>query len=96
MNEKQIEEWYHQWNAGKNKSGIATINVLDMLKDFAKEYQSNNVPQITDGMVKHIIDKIQPLPNNLDTLSEEEISIIASCRTSAQLTAKAILSELNT
>lgn len=39
LNNKQgavdVESWYRKWMELKGKSGIATINVLDMLKDYA-------------------------------------------------------------
>lgn len=41
----EVEQWYHKWMADRGKSGIATVNVLDMLKDFAQQY-ANQQPGV--------------------------------------------------
>jgi len=41
---EDIEQWYHNWMADHGKSGeVATINEIDMLKDFAARFASKPV-----------------------------------------------------
>lgn len=55
MTHTEIEQWYHNWMAAHNKAGIATVNVLDMLKDFAAQSHSFNVPGYTDEVKKEFV-----------------------------------------
>ena len=41
MDKQQIQEWQRNWLNTHNKTGFATVNITDMLSDFAAEF----VPQ---------------------------------------------------
>jgi len=50
-----VEQWYKKWMANRNKtSEVVTVNVLDMLKDFAatvsKEEREDGWIKIEDGL----------------------------------------------
>jgi hypothetical protein len=60
MTPEQVEQWYRKWMKDHNKgTGVVTLNVLDMLKDFAAERPYQDVwvkkdatvnPPVKDGV----------------------------------------------
>lgn len=50
-----VEQWYHNWMKEKGKSGeVATVNVLDMLKDFALQKSTTGLRWVKASTVKEI------------------------------------------
>jgi len=59
-----IEQWYHNWMESKGKSGeVATINEIDMLKDFAAS-QPRPATQVEGVYVLVEIPVSERLPND--------------------------------
>jgi len=65
----EIENWYHTWMKDHNKSGIATVNILDMLKDFAVQFKSEPIKSNGVG------DELHPDSQNLLKVCFEELRL---------------------
>ena len=68
MDKQQTREWYDKWMSDRNKQGEAvTVNVLDMLNDFAAEF----VPQQKDEPL--LVSAYTDLTNGHNKIAKSEL-----------------------